>query len=131
MVYKTVFVQVIAFFRRYVQDTGRLDLPVFVRCDKLGILAQMPHAVCGDLLSQSNRNHLLGGCDKTPRFVHNIKDCFDSLFHYGKPPFVHHFVKYPVLLLQGVVTRLHHLKQILKIPVIFQGFSYLACVFFI
>ena len=58
MVYKPILIQVVALFCGHIQNPRRLNIPFFVRSYKLCIHAQMPHAVCGNLLGQSHRHHL-------------------------------------------------------------------------
>ena len=129
MIDKTVFIHIIAFFNRNIQNSCRLDIPVLIACDKLGIHTQMPNAVRSDLLCQSHRNNLLTGRNKSPWLIYDLINRIKALLNRCQPSLIDNFMKHLIRLMKSVVTGLNHLKQILKIPVIFQGLSHTADIF--
>ena len=81
----------------------------------------MPYAVRRDLFGKCNRHNLLGRRNKTPRLIDDVENSFNALFHDRQPPFIDDLVKNAVFLLQRIIARLYHLKEILEIPVVLQG----------
>ena len=123
MINKTVLIKVIAFLCGNIQDPGGLNLAILIAVNKLSIHAQMPHAVCRDLPGQSHRHHLFLGGHKTPGLVDDVVNGIDSFLNGADPSLIHHFMENPVFLLQGIITGLHHLKKVLKIPIALQALS--------
>ena len=52
-----------------------------------------------------------------------MKNGLDSFFYDRQPPLIHNLVENTVFLLQGIITGLHHLKKVLKIPIALQALS--------
>ena len=82
----------------------------------------MPYAVRRDLFGKCNRHNLLSRRNKTPRLIDDVENGFDALFHNSQPPLIDDLVENAVFLFQRIIARLYHLKEILEIPVILQGF---------
>ena len=81
----------------------------------------MPYAVRRDLFGKCNRHNLLGRRNKTPRLIDDVENSFNALFHNSQPPLIDDLVENAVFLLQRIIARLYHLKEILEIPVVLQG----------
>ena len=131
MVDKPVLIQVIALLCRDIEHARRLDIAVLITRDELRVHAQMAHTVRRDLLRQRDRHDLLRCRDEPARLVHDIENRVDAFLDHLQPRLIDDLVQYPVLLVNRILPGLHHLKQILKIPVFLERTFYLLRIFFI
>ena len=115
---KAVFIEVVAVLIGDVEDPRGLHLTVFRRSDELGVLAQVAHALGGDLLGQGHRHHLLGGGDKAPGVGDDLVDGVQAVLDLGEPCLVHRLVEHLILLLQHRLPGLGHGKEVLEAAVL-------------
>ena len=129
MVDKAVFVEVVGFLHGHVQHPGGLNVAIFAAGDELGVHAQVPDAVGGDLPGQRHGHHLFIGGDEPTGLLGHLIQGIQALLDDGQPPLVHLLVQDLVVLLQGCAAGAHHFEQILEITVVFQRPSNLIYIF--
>ena len=70
----------------------------------------MLYAVRRDLSGKRNRHHFFLRCDKSTRSIDDLIDVIQGIFNDTQPGFIHHLMHNLVLLLQGIIAGLDHLK---------------------
>lgn len=96
---KPVFVQVIGFLYGHVQHTGGLNVPVLAAGDELGVHAQVPDAVGGDLPGQGHGHHLFIAGDEPAGMLDDPVQGIQAVLDDPQPTLVHLLVRDGVVLL--------------------------------